>query len=100
MILDLRRICLGGLEELDQIARGVLQQDLLATAAGDKLVAKARSRFLQLRDTGGQILDLELNAVPTSRRGELSIGHCLSGPTHALEWTRLRCRRPGWWGHG
>jgi hypothetical protein len=40
----------GGLEELDRVARGVLEQDLAAAALGDDVVTEAGSSLAQRFD--------------------------------------------------
>src|SRR5918995_3733757 len=74
-----RRNRSGGLEQLDRVAGWVVEQDLLSAPAADDLVAKARPRTAQGLDFGGQVLDLELNAVPAARLGPAPVGHRLGG---------------------
>src|SRR3954454_946097 len=59
------------LEELDRVARGVLDQDLLAADACDDLVPEGRARLAQFLHRRLEILDLELEAVPAA-----GLGHC------------------------
>jgi hypothetical protein len=58
----------GGLEELDRVARRVLEQDLLAARAADDVVAERQAGGAQLLDVGGDVLNDEVEPVPTGRR--------------------------------
>ena len=73
----------GGLEQLNRIARRILDQDLLPAIANHNRVAEAASCLFQLRDGGRQILDLQLDAVPATGGGLLPVGHGLPGPASA-----------------
>jgi len=55
----------GGLEELDRVARGVLEQDLLAARPADDVVAEGQARGPQPLDVGRDVLDDEVDAVPS-----------------------------------
>src|SRR3712207_5003251 len=66
-----------GLEKFDGVAGRVLEQDLLAAPAAYALVAKVRPRLAHALDFPAEILDFELDAVPTSRLGPASVGHGL-----------------------
>src|SRR6185295_2599204 len=48
-----------GLEELDRVARRVLEQDLVAADADDDLVAEARAGGAQLVDHPLEVVDLQ-----------------------------------------
>src|SRR6478672_6827712 len=56
----------GRLEQLDWIAGRVLDEDLHATHAGDDLVAKSGAVLAQSCHRGLEVLDLELEAIPSS----------------------------------
>jgi hypothetical protein len=51
------------LEEPDDVARGILEQDLGAARAGDDVVAERRSRLAQPANFGIDLVD-EVDAVP------------------------------------
>jgi hypothetical protein len=67
------------LEELDRVAGGVVEQDLLAARAGDHVVAEAQSGGPQPFDLSGKIVDDQVNAVPTAGVGGAAVGHRSSG---------------------
>ena len=56
----------GGLEELDQIAGRVLDEDLRPAGAGDDVVAEAQARGAQAVVLGGEAHDDELDPVPAA----------------------------------
>jgi hypothetical protein len=68
------------LEQLDGVAGGVIQQDLLATKPGHDVVAELRPRVAQGLDLAVKVVDLELDAVPAARLGPATIRHGLGGP--------------------
>ena len=55
----------GGLEDLDRVAGGIVEQDLLASRPGNDVVAEAVHSF------GSQALDLGLDVVNDVRAGRL-----------------------------
>src|SRR5215204_3920493 len=67
-----------GLEKLDGVAGRVLEQDLLSASALDDLVAEVRPSIAHSLDFAGEIIDLELDAVPAARLGLTSVGHGLA----------------------
>src|SRR4051812_27761151 len=73
----------GWLEQLDEIARRVLEQNLLTAATGDDLVAEVRTGRVQLGDEALEIVDVELDTVPATRLWQGSVRHRLAGPTGA-----------------
>jgi hypothetical protein len=73
----------GGSNKLDGIAGRVVEEDLLAAEPGHDVVAKARPSFAQRRDLVFEIVDLELDAVPTARLRLASIRHRLRGPARS-----------------
>src|SRR5262245_2081291 len=64
-----------GVRRAQRMARRVVEKDLLATEAGDNVVAEAGTRLLQRADLAGKVIDLELNPVPTARLGLASVRH-------------------------
>jgi hypothetical protein len=57
------------LEELDDVAGGILEQDLGAARAGDDVVAERRSRLAQPANFGIDLVDDEVGAVPAAGPG-------------------------------
>src|SRR4051794_12494259 len=73
----------GGLEEFDRVAGRILEQDLRAAVAAHDLVAEPPAGGFEFRDRGRQVLDFDPDAIPAAWRGELAVGHSLTGPTGA-----------------
>src|SRR3954454_17283996 len=73
------RAALCGLEELDRVPGGGVEQDLLAARAGDDVVAKAQAGRAQSRDVGREVLDDEMNAVPATGPGRAAVRHWAPG---------------------
>jgi hypothetical protein len=75
------------LEQLDRIARRVLEQDLPDAHAGDELVAEAGALGTQLVDGGGKARDLQGDPVPASGFRQRAVGHrgaaARAAPWHA-----------------
>ena len=69
---------LHGLEELDRIPAGVLEQDLLPADPRHDLISKGRAMVSELLHDGGDIRNLELNSVPPSRLRQRSVRHRLA----------------------
>src|SRR3954454_17696191 len=69
----------GGLEELDRVAGGVFEHDLLAAGSADDVVAELHAGGAQPLDFGGDVLDDEVNAVPTAGLGCAAVGHRAPG---------------------
>src|SRR5262245_15479813 len=55
-----------GLEELDDVAGGVLEQDLLAAGSLQDVVAEPGARVAQARDFGVDVVDDQVDAVPAA----------------------------------
>src|SRR4051812_22713975 len=53
----------GGLEQFDQIAVGVGEQDLAPTRAGDQVAAERQARVAEPGDLGVEVVDDEVDAV-------------------------------------
>src|SRR4051812_50140624 len=56
----------GGLEQLDRVARRVVDQDLLPARPADDVVAERQAGGAQAVDLGGDVFDDEGDAGPTS----------------------------------
>ena len=69
----------GGLEELDRIAGGILDEDLLSARAGDDVVSEGRPRPAQLVGHRFDVLDLDHEPVPTAGLGLPSVRHRSGG---------------------
>ena len=72
----------GGLEELDGIARGIVDQDLAAAPPRDHLASEARSGCAQRLDLALQVRDFELDAIPAPGLGAAAAGR-LARPARA-----------------
>src|SRR5688572_10170455 len=59
-----RQNLLGGLEDLDRVARGVVHQDLAAAGPADDVVAERQPGGAQPLDLGRDVIDDEVDAVP------------------------------------
>src|SRR5258707_974438 len=59
----------AGLEQLDQVARRVLEQDLPDGDAGGDLVAKAGALRAQRRDGGVEVGHSQRDPIPAARGG-------------------------------
>src|SRR4030088_2648222 len=70
---SLARSAAGRLEQLDQIAGGILEQDLRTAGPGHDLVAEFDSGGAQPCDLGGEIIDDQVNAVPAAGTGPLAV---------------------------
>src|SRR5215831_6624256 len=64
----------SGLEQLDEVAGRVLDQDLLAARAGHDVVAERHAGGLQAVDLGRDVVDDEVDAVPAAGTGLLAVG--------------------------
>src|SRR5215212_5120465 len=67
-----------GLEKFDGVAGRVLEQDLLAAPALDDLIAEASPRVAYGLNLVGEVVDLQLDAVPAARLGPPAVGHGLA----------------------
>src|SRR6185437_16086079 len=56
----------GRLKELDDVARRIQEQNLLAAGPGDDVVAERRARRAQAGDFGVEVVDDQVNAVPAA----------------------------------
>jgi hypothetical protein len=65
-----------GLEEFDNIARGVLEQDLLAARTRDDVVAKRNTGGPKPGNLGIDVVDDKMKAAPSagSRLGPVRLG--------------------------
>src|SRR5437763_76209 len=59
------RSLVGGLEQLDRVAGGVLEQDLLPAGTGHDVVAEVHARVAESLDLGSDVIDNEVDAVPS-----------------------------------
>src|SRR6476659_8729078 len=73
------RSAVGGLEELDDVAGRVLEEDLLAARSHDDVVAERGARGSQPLDLGADVVDDEVDPVPSSGPGSRAIGHRPAG---------------------
>src|SRR5687767_9615088 len=67
-----------GFEQLDQVACGILEQDLPAALTGDDVVAEVRPGAAQGLNLAGEVFDLELDPVPAARLGAPPVRHGLA----------------------
>ena len=66
---------MGGLEQFDDVAGGVFEQDLRASNANEDIVAERQSRRLQPFNLCCEVRHYQENAIPTTRDGTTAIGH-------------------------
>src|SRR5262245_17079592 len=64
---DVRALPLGRLEDLDRVAGGILDEDLLASGAGHDVVAEAEPGGAEPFDLRRDVLHHELDPVPAAR---------------------------------
>jgi hypothetical protein len=57
------------LEQLDDVARGVLEKDLGAAGSGEDVVAEGEPITAEARDLGLDVVDDEVDAVPAAGAG-------------------------------
>src|SRR6476619_4708937 len=69
----------GGLKQLDRVAGGVVEQDLLAAGAADDVVAEVHAFAAEALDLGCYVIDDEVNAVPAAGRRLRAVGHRPAG---------------------
>jgi hypothetical protein len=67
------------LEELDRVARGVVEQDLPAARAADDLVSELDVGGTEPFDLGVDVVHDKVDAVPAARFGFPSVGHRSAG---------------------
>src|SRR4029453_16772848 len=73
---------LAGLEQLDRIPVGILDQRLPSAGARDRLRAKARAAELECRDSRVEIIDLDHESQPAAGRRPGAVGEGLSCGRH------------------
>src|SRR5687767_15002641 len=66
------------LEELDDVARRILDEDLRAARALDDVVSEAHARGAEARDLTSDVVDDDLKAIPSAGRRLSSIRHRMS----------------------
>src|SRR3954454_2219281 len=71
----------GRLKQLDRIAGGVLEEDLLAAGPVDDLVAERHAGRAQPLDVGGDVVDDEVDAIPAPWLWRSAIRHRASSRT-------------------
>src|SRR6266550_5408337 len=71
------------LEQLNRVAGGILDENLLSPVACDDWVAKPRAGVFQLVDGRFQIFDFDLDTVPSAWRRNLTVWHRLSSAAGA-----------------
>jgi hypothetical protein len=64
----------GGLEQFDDVAGGVSEQDLAPAGAGDRVAAKGHASAGEPGDLGIQVVDDEVDAVAASGGGVVGGG--------------------------
>jgi hypothetical protein len=65
---------MGGLEQFDEVAGRVGEQDLAPAGAGDHIVAEGQSGGAQPADLGVEVVDDEVDAVPSAGYGLSAVG--------------------------
>src|SRR5436190_2260772 len=63
------------LEQLYDVARWILEEDLLAARPFDNVVAERRPRRAESCDFGAEVVDDEVDAIPASGLGLGAVGH-------------------------
>ena len=64
----------GGLEELDYVARRVLEEDLLSAGSGDDVVAEWDAGVPEPVHLGGEVAHDQVDPVPPARPGSAPSG--------------------------
>src|SRR5262245_8206830 len=72
------------LEQLDRIAGGVVDDDLLSSGTLEDVAAEVDLRVPQPLDLGRQVLDVDDDAIPAARLGLPPVTHGLRGATRAV----------------
>src|SRR5258706_15261903 len=67
------------LEQLDDVAGGVFEQDLGTAWAGENLVAEGQPGLAEVADFGSDVVDEEVDAVPAAGAWLVAVGHGPSG---------------------
>src|SRR3954467_4715214 len=73
------RFLRSGLEQLDKVPRWIADQPLRAAGARDDVVAERHALGAQPGDLGPEVVDDEMDAVPTARPGLGAVGHRAAG---------------------
>jgi len=66
---------IGGLEELDRVARGIVEHDLGAARSPHHVAPEPGPGTTQALDLGGDVVDDELDPVPPTGSGLAPVGH-------------------------
>ncbi len=90
----------GWLEQLNGIAGRVVEQDLRAAGSGDDVVAEVHAGLAEAFDLGREVVDDEVDAVPSPGRGWLPSGMGrpaeLAGPLSSRRrWPRRTSAKAG-----
>jgi hypothetical protein len=70
------------LEELDDVARRILHEDLASTRSADDLVAEVHARALEASNLGVEVGGDEVDAVPSARARDGAVWHRATGRAH------------------
>ena len=65
---------MGGLEQFDEVAGGVGEQDLAPARAGDEVAAEGQAGGAQPGDLGVEVVDHEMDAVAAGGGGRVGGG--------------------------
>jgi hypothetical protein len=68
-------LCVGGLEQFDEIPGWVHEENLGSSWPGDDLVPETQSSSTQPFDLVREVVDDEVNTVPAARTWHLAVGH-------------------------
>jgi hypothetical protein len=63
------------LEQLNGVARGVVENDLRATRSSDDIIAELESRATKAFELSGKVLDLYVNTIPSPRNRLATVWH-------------------------
>src|SRR6185437_9194758 len=78
-----------GLEQLDQVAGRIVDEDLTNRYADHNVGTQPDPGLTQGLDSTGEIGDLESHPVPSSRLRQGPIGQCMGGARHAEQETEI-----------
>src|SRR5204862_5697788 len=67
------------LEELDHVSGGVLEQDLRAAGTADHVIPETQPLPAEPGDLGTDVVDDELDAVPSTGPGPAAVRHRAAG---------------------
>jgi hypothetical protein len=81
------------LEELDRVARWVVEQDLLTAWTFDNVVAERQPGGPKTGDLGCDVGDNEVDAIPTARSWHATIGHVAPGRASRTDRSNRRLPR-------